>query len=138
MTRNLTLDDYLRVLWRRRSIAAIALITVPVVAYFLAVRQPRVYQSSSQVLISRQDIGSELLGLQNPNLYTDPVRFAATQAAIARAPQLATRVVQATHVAMSPGAFLGSSDVSPNPNADYLVFDVRSSNPDLAARLATA
>ena len=33
---------------------------------------------------------------------------------------------------------LGSSDVNPNPNADYLVFEVRSSNPDLAARLATA
>lgn len=138
MTPNMTLDDYLALLWRRRWIILQAAIIVPVVAVALALRQNSVYQASSAVLLSRQDIGSELLGLQNTNLYTDPVRFAQTQAAIARTPQLAQRVVDETHVKLSAGAFLGASSVTPDPNADLLNFDVRSSDPNLAVSMATA
>jgi succinoglycan biosynthesis transport protein ExoP len=138
MTPNMTLDDYLSLLWRRKWIILQAAIIVPVVAVVLALRQNPVYQASSQVLISRQDIGSELLGLQNANLYTDPVRFAETQAAIARAPQLAARVLKATKIDETSGALLGSSDVTPSPSADLLNFTVKSGNPDLAAKLATA
>jgi capsular exopolysaccharide synthesis family protein len=75
--------------------------------------------------------------LQDTNLLTDPVRFAQTQAAIGRVPELARRVVTASHVNESPGALLASSDVNPDPNADLLVFTVRSGSPDLAQRLAT-
>jgi polysaccharide biosynthesis transport protein len=138
MTANMTLDDYLTLLWRRKWIILQAVVIVPVVAVALALRQSPVYQASSEVLLSRQDIGSELLGLQNTNLYTDPVRFAATQAAIARTPQLAQRVVEATKANESAGALLAASDVNPNPSADLLNFDVRSGNPELATRLATS
>ena len=92
------------------------------VAVALALRQSPVYQASSEVLLSRQDIGSELLGLQNTNLYTDPIRFAETQAAIASTPQLAQRVT-ATKVNESAGALLGASDLTPNPGADLLNFN---------------
>jgi succinoglycan biosynthesis transport protein ExoP len=138
MTPNMTLDDYLSLLWRRKWIILQAVVIVPVVAVVIALRQSPVYQASSEVLLSRQDIGSQLLGLQNANLYTDPVRFAETQAAIARTPQLAQRVVDVTHVQESAGALLGASDVTPNPSADLLNFDVKSGDPVLAARLATA
>ncbi len=138
MTPNMTLDDYLSLLWRRKWIILQAVIIVPVVAVALALRQSPVYQASSEVLLSRQDIGSELLGLQNTNLYTDPVRFAETQAAIANTPQLAERVVNATKVNESAGALLGASNITPNPGADLLNFNVKNGDPALAAKLATA
>lgn len=138
MTSNMTLSDYLNVLLRRKWILLQAVIIVPIVAVALALRQSPVYQSSSQVLLSRQDIGSQLLGLQDTNALTDPVRFAQTQAAIGRVPELARRVVAAAHVNETPGALLGSSNVNPDPNADLLVFTVRSGSPELAQRLATA
>jgi capsular exopolysaccharide synthesis family protein len=138
MTPNMTLDDYLSLLWRRKWIILQAVVIVPVVAVVLALRQTPVYQASSQVLLSRQDIGSQLLGLTNTNLYTDPARFAQTQAAIARAPELADRVVKAAHIKESGGALLATSSVDPDPNADLLNFTVQSGDRTVATNLATA
>ncbi|MBA3842397.1 MAG: polysaccharide biosynthesis tyrosine autokinase [Actinobacteria bacterium] len=133
----MTLDDYLSLLWRRKWIILQAIIIVPVVTVFLALRQSPVYQASSEVLLSRSDIGSQLLGLQNTNLYTDPARFAETQAAIAQAPDLARRVIEASHVNESPGALLGSTTISPAANADLLTFSVQNGDAGAAVRLAT-
>jgi succinoglycan biosynthesis transport protein ExoP len=138
MTTSMTLNDYLAVLWRRRWIIIQAVIVVPTIAVFLSTRQPSVYEATSQVLLSRQDIGSQLLDLTNTNLYTDPVRYADTQAAIAGTPALAQRVIDATHVRMSAGALLGDTHVSPSPNADLLFFSVRNTTPSLAVQLATS
>src|SRR5215207_9563286 len=138
MSPNMTLDDYLSLLWRRKWIILQAVLVVPIVAVVIALRQDPVYQASSEVLLSRQDIGSQLLGLTNANLYTDPERFAETQAGLARVPDLAERVVKRAGVGDSAGSLLGSSDVFANPNADLLVFTVRNSDPEVAARLATA
>jgi polysaccharide biosynthesis transport protein len=138
MTTSMTLNDYLAVLWRRRWIIIQAVIVVPTIAVFLSTRQPSVYEATSQVLLSRQDLGSQLLNLQNTNLATDPVRYADTQAAIGSTPALAQRVIDATHVRMSADALLGDTNVSPSPSADLLYFSVRNTNPSLAVQLATA
>jgi polysaccharide biosynthesis transport protein len=138
MTTSMTLNDYLAVLWRRRWIMIQAVIVVPTIAVFLSTRQPSVFEATSQVLLSRQDIGSQLLDLTNTNLYTDPVRYADTQAAIASTPALAQRVVDATHVRMSAGALLGDTHISPSPSADLLFFNVKNTNPTLAVQLATS
>jgi polysaccharide biosynthesis transport protein len=138
MTTSMTLNDYVAALWRRKWIVAQALIIVPVIAVFLSTRKPAVYEATSQVLLSRDDLGSQLLNLTNTNLYTDPVRYAATQAAIGSTPALAQRVVDATQTHLSAGALLGDTSVDPSPNADLLYFNVKNNNPDLAVRLATA
>jgi capsular exopolysaccharide synthesis family protein len=126
------------VLWRRRWIIIQALVVVPAIAVFLSTRATPIYKAGSQVLLSRQDLGSQLLNIQNTNLLTDPVRYADTQAAIGSTPALAQRVIDATKVRMSPGALLGELEVTPSPNADVLYFNIKNADPALAARLATS
>jgi Mrp family chromosome partitioning ATPase len=138
MTQHMTLNDYLSVLARRKWVVIQALLIVPLTAVLIALRQDAVYSASSEVFLSRQDIGSQLLGLTNSNLYTDPERFAQTQADLGRSPELAERVVKAAHVDESAGALLVSSDISPKANADILVFAVRNHDPDAAVNLANA
>jgi polysaccharide biosynthesis transport protein len=138
MTQHMTLNDYLSVLARRKWVVIQALLIVPLTAVLIALRQDAVYSASSEVFLSRQDIGSQLLGLTNSNLYTDPERFAQTQADLGGSPELAQRVVKAAHVDESPGALLASSGISPKPNADILVFSVRNHDPAAAMRLANA
>src|SRR3954451_1136215 len=138
MTQHMTLNDYLSVLARRKWIVVQALVLVPLTAVLIALRQDAVYSASSEVFLSRQDIGSQLLGLTNSNLYTDPERFAQTQADLAGSPELADRVVKAAKVDESSGGLLSSSDVTPKPNADILVFTVRNNVADNAVKLANA
>jgi len=138
MNQHMTLNDYLSVLARRKWIVVQALVLVPLTAVLIALRQDAVYSASSEVFLSRQDIGSQLLGLTNSNLYTDPERFAQTQADLAGSPELADRAVKAAGVDESGGALLASSDITPKPNADILVFTVRNNVAERAMRLANA
>src|SRR5581483_4375671 len=68
-----------------------------------------------------------------------PERAAQTQASVARTSAVASRVLAAVpKTGLTPGRFLGESAVTPNPNADVLIFTVSTGNPALAARLVNA
>ncbi len=134
-----TLRDYVELLARRKSAILPTLLLVPLVAGFLAARQPAVYRASAEVLLVRQDLAPILAGLPDPNLGQDPFRFAQTQARLARAPEVVQRAIDAAGVeGRTAGGVLGASSVSPLPDTDLLTFAVSDADPKVAERLANA
>lgn len=131
------LRHYVDILKRRKwTLAAVAL-AVPIAAFLFSLQQDKVYQAKSQVLLSDQNLGSEL-GVGQGSLAEDPDRVVATQARIARTRQLASRVlVQAGIRSMTADELLRASDVTPVTDANILDFSVEHFNPDAAERLAT-
>jgi succinoglycan biosynthesis transport protein ExoP len=106
-------------------------------AVLLSLRQQRLYEASSDVFLSSQNVAATLTGLQLP--YADPTRAAATQADLARTPVVAESALGRAGLAdRSAQYLLGSSSVTATSNADLLTFSVTNPNPRLASRLATA
>ena len=134
-----TLRDYLQVVRRRRWIILQAVVLVPLAAVLFSLHQQKLYQASAQVLLSSQNLAAQLTGTQSTGINLQPDRIAQTQAAIARVPQLAQKVL--AHVRgsrLTVQQFLGSSSVSTAPNADILTFSVTNHDPALARRLVDA
>jgi receptor protein-tyrosine kinase len=129
---------YVEVLRRNKWTFALIALVVPVVAVVLSLRGEPLYEARAQVLLSEQNIGGELTGGQSPAA-DDPDRVAATQARVARTPELARRVLRATGLeSITVDEFLHASNVAPVPKTDILDFSVVDSMPSMAARLATA
>jgi succinoglycan biosynthesis transport protein ExoP len=134
-----TLADYLAIVRRRKWIILLPLLVAPAMAFILTSRQQPVYSASAEIYVKRADIAAAVAGVTDPTLQVDPVRFLNTQASVAGDPKLAQRVVAVAGVrGMSAGALLGSSNVTPNPDADLLNIAVTNGNPDAAVRLANA
>ena len=135
-TQPTTLADYVALLNRRKWIILIPLVLAPLITVFLSSRQQAVYQASAEIYVKRTDIAAASVGVSNPSLQQDPVRYLRTQADVARDPVLAKRVVQRAGVSgMSAGGLLGSSSVTPRPDADILDIAVTSTLPRAAVRL---
>jgi Mrp family chromosome partitioning ATPase len=134
------LADYLRVLRRRKwhVIATAVLITLLTLAFSLS--QTKTYRASANVLLIRQDIAAAVTGApQDPSLSEDPARYADTQASIARSSAVAQLAIAKAGVSnRSVGDLLDESSVTPNANADVLVFSVDDHDPVIAARLVNA
>jgi tyrosine-protein kinase len=139
-SRPVTLRDYLLILRRRKWIVLQAIVLVPVVAVIFSKGQEAKYKASAEVYLERQSLAATASGQQDPTLTQDPDRLGRTEAKLAQDPRLARRVLRATHATnLTPGAFLGSSDVSPEPNTDLLLkFSVTNHDRALAERLARA
>jgi succinoglycan biosynthesis transport protein ExoP len=134
-----TLADYLAIVRRRKWIILLPLLVAPAMAFILTSRQTPLYSASAEIYVKRADIAAAVAGVTDPTLQVDPVRFLNTQASVAGDPKLARRVVAVAGVrGMSAGALLGSSSVTPNPDADLLNIAVTDGNPDAAVRLANA
>lgn len=131
-----TLRDYLQVARRRKWLIVQAVLLVPLAALAFSLHQRAEYQASAQVLLSEQDLGAQLTGVQMAGV--DAARAGETQASLARVPAVAQGAIDSTHVAMSPGAFLGASSVTPGTNSDLLTFSFTNHDPRLAQLLATA
>ena len=134
-----TLGEYLAIIRRRKWVVIIPLLVVPIVAVAYSSQQSPVYEGASEVLLSRQDLGSVLAGRTNADVFTDADRFAQTQAALARVPEVVQQTVQSAKVpGMTPGALLANSTVAPRGNSDLLRFSVKDRNAATAGQLATA
>ena len=132
-----TLRDYLQVARRRKWIIVLTAAIVPLAALAFSLHQQAQYQGSAEVLLSQQDLSSQLTGATD---YTnDPAdRQAQTQANLARVPAVAQGAIAAAHAQLTPQDFLASSSVTAGTNSDILTLTVTNHNPALAARLATA
>jgi Mrp family chromosome partitioning ATPase len=102
-------------------------------------REHKAYQAQSQVLLNRQDIAGAVTGTPSQALSEDPVRYAATQASLARSTAAAELAIKAAHLTgQTPSGLLQESSVTPDPTADVLDFSVQDPNPTVAARLVNA
>lgn len=137
--RPLTLADYVEILRRRKWVIVQAAIIAPVIAVLVAVGDPTVYRASADVLVNRQYLGSQLVGIQDPTAYQDPNRLLRTQADLANVPAVARR---AAEIAKLPGitaaVFSGSTSVAVRKDADLLSFAAVSRDAATAAAMANA
>ncbi len=133
-----SLRDYLRVLRRRKWLVIQAAVLVPAAAVALSLHQQTLYEASSEVLLSRQNLAATLTNTPDATLSQDADRLVETQANLARVPAVAARVLKAARVTdRTAEDFLDSSSVKAKTNADLLEFTVTDPNPALAARLAS-
>ena len=132
-----TLRDYLNVVRRRKWVILQAVVLVPLAAVLFSLHQQKLYQASAQVLLSSQNLASQLTGTQSTGINLQPDRIAQTQASVARVPAIAVRVLGAVPgTGLTPEQFLTHSSVATSPNADLLTFTVTNHDPTLAERLA--
>ncbi len=132
----MTLRDFVEMLRRRKWVVLLSLVLVPAVAVGLSLQQQKLYQASSRVLLSYQNLANQLTGASGFSVAQQPDRIAQTQAGVARTSAVANLVLaQVPKTGLTAGAFLANSSVAPNPNADFLIFKVQSHNPGLAVKL---
>jgi capsular exopolysaccharide synthesis family protein len=133
-----SLRDYLRVARRRKWMILQAALLVPAAAVVLSLQQQRLYEASSEVLLSRQNLAAALTDTPDVTLSQDAARLVETQANLARIPDVAARALAAANVSdRTPDDLLDSSSVSGKANADLLEFKVTDPSRAVAARLAT-
>ncbi|MCU1430827.1 MAG: hypothetical protein JWL83_4827, partial [Actinomycetia bacterium] len=134
-----TLRDYVHVVRRRRWIILQAVVLVPLAAVLFSLHQQKLYQASSQVLLSSQNLAAQLTGTQTTGINLQPDRIAQTQASVARVPDLARRVLaRVAGSGLTVEELLADSNVSTATNADILTFFVTNHDRALAQRLVNA
>jgi tyrosine-protein kinase len=134
-----TLLSHLGVFARWKWVVLLAVVVTSLTALALTLRQTPLYQGSSEVLLSHQNLSASLEGLVDPSAGLDPQRVAETQAELARVPEVARRTLAVVGIKdRTPFDFLAASSVSAKSNADLLEFSVQDRDPALARRLATA
>jgi succinoglycan biosynthesis transport protein ExoP len=132
-----SLSDHLRVARRRKWVILQAVVVVPAAALLFSLQQPRLYEASAEVLLSRQNLAAALTDTPDVTLSQEAARLVETQANLARVPAVAARTLAEANVSGTPQAFLDSSGVSAKANADLLEFRVRNSSRAVATRLAS-
>jgi polysaccharide biosynthesis transport protein len=135
---NASLINFMAVLSRRRWTVAYAIALVALTSVLVSWTQQQLFEAKAEVLLSRQNIANTLTDTADPLSLQQGDRLVATQAQLARTPEVARRVLRAVPVAgLDEQGFLKESKVEPQPDTDLLVFSVRDRNPELVRRLAT-
>jgi succinoglycan biosynthesis transport protein ExoP len=130
-----TVADYLGILRRRKWIVLVPPIAAALAAYALSTGQSPLYRAAAQVLVNRASVVTSITGVDPSG--GDANRFLATQASIARSPELAQRVAAASNIAgMTAGRVLAESAVTPSTDSDLVEIAVQDRDPNVAARLA--
>ena len=112
---------------------------VPAAALFFSLLQTKQYEASAEVYINKQSLGSALTGIQDTLGSTDDTRELATNANLARVPEVARGALAIAKVeGLTPDGLLGESSVAPKGNSDILQITVTDPDPSSAQRLATA
>ena len=134
------LRPLLRVLRVRRSVIAAVVVVATGAALGLSMTQKPRYEASSQVLISRTNLGNVLTGTPDPTAQEfDFNRIIQTQANLAQVPRVAQRTLKSIVVTdRTAQDFLDNSSVTSDPNTDILTLTVQDGDRRLAARLASA
>ena len=134
-----SLATYLHLLRRRKWVLLVCALVVPAVAFFFSARQEAIYQSSAEVYLNKQDIGSAITGIENQTLFVDEDRAAETQANLASVPAVAERALKIAGVAdMTAEDLLAESSVASKGSSDILEFTVIDPDPRQAETLVDA
>src|SRR5207249_9812691 len=115
-------------------VIVLLVLLLPAAAVFFSLKQQRLYQSSADVLVKRQDLAGSLSGIPSP--YEDPARFVQTQVDLAAGPAVARRTLAAVGIDAPASYLLRHSSVAGQTNSDLLTFKVTNPSRVLATRLA--
>jgi polysaccharide biosynthesis transport protein len=139
VTQHSSLRDYLTTLRRRKWLIVQAVVLLPAVAIALSLHQQTLFRAHAEVLLSHQNLASQLTGTTDPTQFQQPDRIAQTQADLARVPEVAQRTLAAVGLRdRTPSDFLNQSSVTAKANTDLLDFAVTDPNASLAAKLVNA
>lgn len=130
------LQDYIRVLKRRKWIVIQALVVVTAAAILAAVLQTPIYSASAILLVKEQDIGSSMFGNIIPGLSLQAERGLQTQVDLIKLRPVAERVVRRLGLNMNAGELLGRTSVGVNPQSNILTVTVEDPDPATAQKLA--
>lgn len=132
-----SLRDYLEILTRRRRVVILVVLLMPAVAFAASLRQDRLYEASTDVLLMRQNLANTLT--QTPESTYDFGRVIQTQADVAQSPEVAERVADELQIPGRTAAVIhDGTTVTAQTNKDLLTFDVRDREAAVATRLANA
>jgi Mrp family chromosome partitioning ATPase/capsular polysaccharide biosynthesis protein len=114
-------------------------VLVPAAALVLSFRETKLFASSAEVYVNRQNLASALTGLPDTFSQVSEERAAATQTNLASVPEVAERALAIANVeTRTASELLAESAVAPKGESDILVFKVTDRDRDLAPRLASA
>jgi Mrp family chromosome partitioning ATPase/capsular polysaccharide biosynthesis protein len=132
------LGDYLHVVRRRKWLILATSAIFLAAAIVRSSQQDPLYSASSEVLLNRAPVATEITGSPDQTSGQQPDRVAKTEAAVAAVPAVAARVLQAADIpGLTVEKFLARSSATAKTDADLLVLSVRAGTADEAARLAS-
>jgi Mrp family chromosome partitioning ATPase/capsular polysaccharide biosynthesis protein len=120
--------DYVRPIWAHKFMILVLVAAVTAGTYWYYNRQPRVYQSSTQVFVGTTDSSAA------PELGDD--RVLVNQAQLLRTPKVAARVAKDIGFKGDPSALLGAISVTPTTGSDFLLLTGTAGDPNFAALVA--
>lgn len=133
------LSGYLAVLSRRKWVVIACALIVPITAYVLSAQQTKIYESTAEVYVNKNDIGSALTGIENQSLFVDEDRAAETQVNLASVPEVAKLALKNAGITdLTPDDVLAETSVSSKGLSDIIEIAVDDPDPVLAQRLASA
>jgi len=133
-----TLQDYLRVVRRRKWMVVQAALLLTLAAVAFSLHQQALYEASADVLLSAENVSSAVPGSVS-GLSQDPERTTQTQAQVARVPAIVQGALDRVDApGMTVADFLANSSVSSSPTSDILTFAVTNPDSALARQLANA
>jgi Mrp family chromosome partitioning ATPase/capsular polysaccharide biosynthesis protein len=131
-----TLSSYLGILRRRKWIVILCTLLVPLIAFILSSRQEKLYESTAEVYVSRQNIASALTGIEDATLIVDERRAADTQARLAETPAVAKATLAGLGITdMTADELLDELEVSPLGDTDILGISIVDPDPERARQL---
>jgi Mrp family chromosome partitioning ATPase/capsular polysaccharide biosynthesis protein len=134
-----SLQDYLRVVRRRKWVILVFAVALPLLALLFTLRQPPSYRATADVLLTQQNVAALVAGAPQSSSAGAHDSLVLTQANLAAVPAVTMRALKAAGVHnRTPEDLLRHSSVTAKKDTDILVFAVKDRNPTLAARLATA
>src|SRR3954451_23523001 len=130
-------ESYLEILRRSAPIIFVTAFVVAAIAYGISLTQSKQYEASADVFVASNALQSTVGN--TPILSTDPDRVLATQAQVARTPDVADIATTSANVpAVSSNTLLDDSTVTPGAGEDILTFTVTSGDQQAAEKLANA
>ena len=134
-----TLREHVGVLRRHKLLIVFVMVLVIATALAMTVAGGARYKAVSDVLLTRQDVASQITDLATPTSAGDFARIASTQAGVAASPSVARKALGLAGVRdLTPREFLMTSSVDVDPATDILQFSVESPRPETAVKLADA
>jgi non-specific protein-tyrosine kinase len=129
--------DYLRPVWRFKWFALLIVVVATAATYMYTNREPKKYESSTQLYVGQSDIDQLLSSTQAGSSSTDQ-RTLANQARLITTPQVATAVDKFLKLGRTTDDLLASISVHPDTDADFLTIVATAGTPRGAAALADA
>jgi tyrosine-protein kinase len=130
-------ESYLEILRRSAPIIVITAIVVAGIAYGVSLTQSKEYEASADVFVASSALQSTVGN--TPILSSDPDRILATQAQVARTPEVGRLAAKNANLpGVTPDDILAKSTVVPGSGEDILTFSVTDGDTATAVKLTNA